>query len=140
MRPLVPVVLLVVAASCGQQARPAPPPAEKEITGIASFAGEWVADDEMSWSYALTIKPDGTLMGKTDRGKLPRCEREGTLSPGEGARNFKLAMTKNTCEQAIAHAGSAELEVASFTGDVLTVVVTADGGPPERRTYTRRPN
>lgn len=133
------LAIVVLAAGCGHKAKPAPALAEQEITGIASFAGEWVADDDMSWSYALSIKPDGTLLGKIDRGKLPRCEREGTLSPGAGARKFKLAMTKNTCEQAIAHAGTAELEVASFTGNALTVVVTTDG-TPERRTYTRRPN
>lgn len=133
------LVLAVLAAACGSKAKPAPPPAEVDVTGVASFAGEWVADDNMSWSYALTIRPDGTLMGKIDRGKLPRCEREGTLAPSGAARRFKLVMTKNTCEQAIAHAGTAELEVASFTGNALTVVVTTDG-VPERRTYTRRPN
>jgi hypothetical protein len=48
-------------------------------------------------------------------------------------------MTKNTCEQALAHAGTADFEVASYTGNALTVVVTVDGAP-EQRTYTRRPN
>lgn len=133
------VVLALLALGCGQKAQPTPPPAELQVTGIASFAGEWVADDEMSWSYALTIQPDGKLVGKVDRGKLPRCEREGTLTPGDSARTFKLAMTKNTCEQLIAHAGTAKLEVASFTGNAMTIVVTTDG-VPERRTYTRRPN
>jgi len=133
------LVVVLLVAGCGQRAKPQPPPAEKEITGVASFAGEWVADDEMSWSYRLTIKPDGTLLATIDRGKLPRCDREGTLAAGEAARKFKLAMRKNTCEQAIANAGMADFEVASFTGDVLTIVVTTNG-VPERRTYTRRPN
>lgn len=131
------MLLIVALAGCGQKAKPAPPPAELEVTGPASIAGDWVADDDMSWSYALSIKPDGTLVGSIDRGKLPRCDREGTLT-GTG-KQLQLAMTKNTCEQAIAHAGTGQLEVASFTGNALTVVVTIDG-KPERRTYTRRAN
>ncbi|HET9482513.1 MAG TPA: hypothetical protein VFO79_01030 [Xanthomonadales bacterium] len=132
------VVIGLLLLGCGQKARPAPAPAEQAVTGIASIAGEWVADDEMSWSYALAITADGTLTGKIDRGKLPRCERQGTLAYA-GGRKFKLAMTKNTCEQAIANAGAAEVEVASFTGNALTLVVTTDG-VAERRTYTRRPD
>ena len=131
------LLLFAALAACGQKAKPAPPPAELEVAGPASIAGEWVADDEMSWSYALSIKADGSLVGRIDRGKLPRCEREGTLS-GTG-KQLQLAMTKNTCEQAHAHAGAGQLEVASFTGGTLTVVVTVDG-KPERRTYTRRAN
>lgn len=130
------VVLAVVA--CGPKAKPTPPPAERTVTSVADIAGEWVADDEMS-SYALAIGADGTLVGRIDRGKLPRCDREGTLT-FERERHFKLAMSKNTCEQALAHAGEATLEVASFTGDVLTVVVTPAGSAVERRTYRRRPN
>ena len=132
------LVLSLVVAGCGPKQKPPAAPAEQPVTGVASIAGEWVADDEMSWSYALSIKPDGALVGRVDRGKLPRCDREGTLSPVEG-RKFKLVMTKNTCEQAIANAGTAELEVASYTGNALTVVVTTNG-QPERRTYARRPN
>lgn len=133
------LVLVVLATGCGSKPRPAPPPAERDVTGVESIAGEWVADDDMSWSYALAIQPDGTLVGKIDRGKLPRCDREGKLAPAGTPRRFTLAMTKNTCEQAITHAGTADFEVASFTGDALTVVVTVDG-VPERRTYRRRPN
>lgn len=132
-------LVLALALGCGQKAKPAPPPAEVPIAGIATFAGEWVADDDMSWSYRLTIRPDGALIAAIDRGKLPRCDREGTLAAGDGARKFKLAMTKNTCEQAIAHAGTADFEVASYTGNVLRVIVTVDG-TPEERTYTRKPN
>lgn len=134
------LVLVLLVVGCGPKPKPQAPPAEQPITGVASIAGEWVADDEMSWSYALTITPDGALVGKIDRGKLPRCDREGTLSPGDGARKFKLVMTKNTCEQAIANAGTADFEVASYTGNVLTVVVTPANGEAERRTYARRPN
>jgi hypothetical protein len=133
------VVLVVAIAACGPKAKPVPPPAERDVAGVADIAGEWVADDEMSWSYALSIEAGGKLVGRIDRGKLPRCDREGTLT-FETAHHFKLVMTKNTCEQALAHAGLAELEVASFTGDVLTVIVTPAGAPAERRTYRRRPN
>ena len=130
------LVLVVLAMACGQQARPRPAPAERDVAGVADIAGDWVADDEMSWSYALTIKPDGSLVGRIDRGKLPRCDRAGTLA-GAG-RKLTLAMTRNTCEQSIAHAGTADFEIASFTGDVLEVIVTIDGSA-ERRTYRRRP-
>ena len=130
------VACLVVG--CGQKAKPTPAPVEQPVTGIASIAGDWVADDDMAWSYALTIEPGGALYGKIDRGKLPRCERQGRLAPA-GERTFTLAMTKNTCEQAIANAGVAEVEVASYTGDSITLVVTIDG-VAERRTYTRRPD
>jgi hypothetical protein len=133
------VLAVVALVACGPKAKPAPPPAEREVASIADIAGEWVADDEMSWSYALSIDTGGKLVGRIDRGKLPRCDREGTLT-FERARHFKLAMSKNTCEQALAHAGLAELEVASFTGDVLTVIVTPAGAPAERRTYRRRPD
>ena len=135
MRPL---VLTCVLAACGAKAKPAPPPAEREIASVADIAGDWVADDEMSWSYALTIKPDGRLVGRIDRGKLPRCDRAGTLKL-EGGRKLTLAMTKNTCEQALANAGLAEVEIASFTGDELTIVITPAGAPAERRSYRRRP-
>ena len=131
-----PVALVLVA--CGSKAKPPPPPTERDVTDVASIAGEWVADDDMSWSYALTIKPDGVFAHKIDRGKLPRCEREGMLAAGDANRKFKLAMKKNSCEQAIPNAGVADVEVASYTGNVLTLVVTTDG-VPERRTYTRRP-
>lgn len=129
-------VVLVLLVACGQKAKPRPPPAELEVTGAASIAGEWVADDEMS-SYALSIQPDGTLVGRTDRGKLPACDRIGTLT-GDG-RELALAMTKNTCEQADPHPGNGSLEIASFTGNTLTLVFTIDGAA-ERRTYTRKPN
>jgi hypothetical protein len=129
----------LVTPACGPKPRPAPPPAELAVQGPADIAGDWVGDDEMAWSYALTIAPDGTLVGKVDRGKLPRCDREGRLTGG-AARRFKLAMTKNTCEQATLNAGAADVEVASFTGDALTLTLVVVGeGDAERRTYRRRP-
>ena len=124
---------------CGQKAQPKPKPTEQEVTGAASIAGEWVTDDEMSWNYSLSIKPDGALVGKIDRGKLPQCDREGKLAP-DGPRKFKLNMSKNTCDQSQMHPGMAELEVASFTGNALSIVVTPAGEEPEHRTYQRRPN
>ncbi|HLL23134.1 MAG TPA: hypothetical protein VK427_13430 [Kofleriaceae bacterium] len=132
------LVFVVMFAGCGSKPQPKPPPAEREVTGIGTISGEWVADDDMAWSYALTIRPDGAFTGRVDRGKLPPCERAVRLTP-KGARRFALAMTKNTCEPGVAHAGVADVEVASFTGDVLTIVVTAEGRP-EQRTYTRRPD
>jgi hypothetical protein len=129
-------LLLITLVACGAKAKPQPPPAELEVTGPASIAGDWVTDDDMS-SYALTIQPDGKLVGRIDRGKLPACDRVGVLT-GDG-RKLALAMTKNTCEQADPHPGNATFEVASFTGTALTIAVTIDGSL-ERRTYTRRPN
>lgn len=128
-------LILLALVACGSKPKPVPPPAEREVTSVADIAGDWVADDEMSFSYALAIQPDGTVVGHVDRGKLAACERAGKLSPPQG-KTFALATTKDTCAQP----GAGTLEVASFTGDVLTIVVTIPGAPPERRTYRRRPS
>lgn len=127
-----------VLLGCGAAPRPRPAAAELPVTRVADIAGDWVADDDMSWSYALTIRPDGGLAGRIDRGKLPRCDQEGTLTAGGAARRFTLAYRKNTCDAQHTGAGVAAVEVASFTGDALTLVVT-QGGTAERRTYQRRP-
>lgn len=132
------LVLGCLLAGCGPAPQPRPAPAELPVTRVADLAGDWVADDDMSWSYALTIRPDGALVGRVDRGKLPRCDQEGTLSAGGAARRFTLAFRKNTCDAQHTGAGVAAVEVASFTGDTLTLVVT-QAGTVERRTYQRRP-
>ena len=107
------------------------------VTGIASIAGDWVTDDDMGWNYSLVIDPTGAFLAKLERGKLPGCEQKGTLAAGAEAKRFALALTKNTCEAPFT---AANVEVASFTGGELTVVVTPPGGEPQPRTYQRRPS
>lgn len=128
---------IVFVAACAKPPPPKPPPAQLPITGVASIAGDWVTDDEMGWNYSLVIDGTGAFLAKLERGKLPGCEQKGTLSPGSAAKRFALALTKNTCESPFT---AAEVDVASFTGEHLTVVVTPPSGVSQQRTYHRRPS
>lgn len=135
MRRLIPPIL--AAAACGHPPPPKPPPAELPVTSIASVAGEWILDDDMGWYHVLAIDKDGKLVGTIDRGKLAKCETKGDIASGKEQRHFTLTYVKNTChpeDQSV----PLGFEVASFTGDALTLVITAQQGP-ERHTYTRKP-
>jgi hypothetical protein len=131
------ITLLTLAAACGHKPPPKPPPAELPVATIASVAGDWILDDDMGWYHVLSIDKNGKLVGTIDRGKLARCETKGDIASGKEQRHFTLTYAKNTChpeDQSVPLA----FEVASFTGDVLTLVVATKQGP-ERHTYTRKP-
>jgi hypothetical protein len=130
-------VAFAIVSACGSKPTPKPPPAELEITGPASFAGRWVADDDMDFGYSLEIGADGAFLLAIDRGKLGRCEQKGTLAAGTDARSYKIAFAKNTCDPEYA-GGTIDIAIASFTGSAL-VVVTTFAGSALRRTYGRDP-
>ncbi|MBX3156851.1 MAG: hypothetical protein KF773_12830 [Deltaproteobacteria bacterium] len=130
-------VLAALLAACGSKPAPKKPPAELAVDGPASIAGEWVVDDDMGWYHTLAIAADGAFTLSIDRGKLAPCQQAGRLSPGDKARAFSLALSKDTCHPDAASATVA-VEIGSFTGESLTLVVTGTGGA-ERRTYQRKP-
>ncbi len=108
-----------------------------EVTGPASVAGRWVADDDMDFGYTLTIGADGGYALVIDRGKLSRCETTGTLVAGADARHYTLPQAKHTCDGPTTMV-ALEVEIASFTGEQL--VVRETGGPtPRRWTFRRAP-
>ncbi|MFN0247195.1 MAG: hypothetical protein ACKV2T_09805 [Kofleriaceae bacterium] len=131
------VSLAVLASACGSKPTPKSPPAELEIAGPASFAGAWVADDDMDFGYVLEVGVGGAFRIAMDRGKLGRCEQKGTLVSGDDPRSYKIAYEKNTCDPDYA-GGTIDIAIASFTRDAL-VVVTTFAGTSLRRTYTRLP-
>jgi hypothetical protein len=128
--------LAALLVGCGGKPAPKKAAPELPVDGPASIAGEWVVDDDMGFFYTLTIGADGALGRKIDRGKMAPCEEGGKLAAGDKPKAFTLAKSKDTCHPDAANASIA-VEVASFTGDVLTLVVTTSMGP-ERRTYRRR--
>jgi hypothetical protein len=128
--------LVALLLGCGGKPPPKKPPAELAVDNPASIAGEWVVDDDMGFFYKLSIAADGAVTRRIDRGKLAPCEETGKLAAGDKPKSFTLAMSKDTCHPDAANATVA-VEVASFTGDALTLVVTTSTGP-ERRTYRRR--
>jgi hypothetical protein len=135
MRRLIPVIVIV--AGCSKPPPPKPPPAELAVTGPASIAGDWILDDDMGWYHKLSVDKDGVVVGTIDRGKLAPCETKGSLATGKEERHFMVTYSKNTChpeDQSVPLA----FEVASFTGEVLTLVVTGKAGN-ERHTYHRKP-
>lgn len=127
----------LVLCACGSKPTPKPPPAELEITGPASFAGVWVADDDMSFGYRLEIGADGAYRQVTDRGKLSKCEMKGTLVAGVDARHYTIPAAQVTCDGPAASA-AIEIAITSFTSEHL-VVQTSTGGDAQARTYTRAP-
>lgn len=136
-RVAIPMMALAVACGCGSKPTPKPPPAELEIAGPASFAGRWVANDDLDFGYQLTITADGAYTLTVDRGKLSRCETAGTLLAGSDARHYSMPQARVTCD---GPPGSAAIDVAiaSFTGDRL-VVETSSEGTAQRRTFARAP-
>lgn len=134
MRWLACVVFMV---ACGGKPPPPPKAAELEVTGPASFAGSWVTADDLDWGYTLQVEPDGKLLLTIDRGKMGRCEQKGTLQPGANPRTYQIVYAKDTCNPD--YGGTPlTLEIASFTGTVLTVAVTG-AGKHTTRTYQRDP-
>jgi len=131
------LALVLSLCACGSKPTPKPPPAQLEITGPASFAGRWVADDDMDFGYSLEVGADGAFVLVMDRGKLGRCEQKGTLAVGSDPRSYKIAYAKDTCDREYG-GGTIDIAIASFTGGEL-VVVTTFAGTAQRRTYARAP-
>jgi hypothetical protein len=132
MRPL--VVVLVVA--CGH-APPAKSPTEQPVATMADIAGKWVTSDDMDWSYALTIDGNGGFDLVVDRVKMGKCEQKCTVAPGAAPKKFQITYVKNECNRDLGGA-VLQLEVTSFTGDALTLVITGFGSQ-EQHTFTRAP-
>lgn len=130
--------LALTSVGCGSKPTPKPPPAEMTIEGPASFAGRWVADDDLDFGYSLTVGADGAFVLSIDRGKLGRCEQKGTLAAGSDPRSYKIAFVKDTCDPEYS-GGTIDIAIASFTGSAL-VVVTTFAGTAQRRTYARAPD
>lgn len=127
---------VIASCGCGSKPTPKPPPAELEITSPASFAGRWVADDDMAFGYALEIGADGAFLLTMDRGKLGKCEQKGTLAAGADTHHYKIAFEKNTCDRDYA-GGTVDIVIESFTRGSL-VVATTFAGTTTRRTYAQR--
>src|SRR5688572_27880023 len=89
--------LASVLPACGKPPPPRPPPAELEITGPASFAGSWVADDDLSWGYTLAVAPDSKIYLVIILGQVGRCDQKGVLQPGPDPRTYQVVYEKNTC-------------------------------------------
>lgn len=131
MRLARPVVLAVVIA-CSKPPPAAPKKQELPAENVADIAGRWAANDDLDWGYTMTIEAGGVIDVWIDRGKMGRCEQKGTISPA-GSRVFRVTYTRGECNpQAVGI--PLDMTVASFTGDVLTVVVGE-----QQRTYSRTP-
>lgn len=125
-------VLLAAVVACSKPPPAAPRPQERSAETVADIAGRWAANDELDWGYIMTIEAGGVIDVWIDRGKMGRCEQKGTISPA-GSRVFRVTYTRGECNpQAVGV--PLEMNVASFTGDALTIVVG-----DQRRTYTRAP-
>jgi hypothetical protein len=124
-------------AACGHAPPPKPVPAEQPVHGIADVAGNWVASDDMDWSYALALDPSGTLDLVIDRNKMGKCEEKGKLVPGSEPQKFQITYERNECNRDY-NGAALQLDVASFTGDSLTIVISGYGSQ-EKHVFTRRP-
>jgi hypothetical protein len=134
MRRLAPWVLVV---ACGHTPPPKPPPAEIVVNGAADVKGKWVSDDDMDFGYVMTIDGAGAIDVVTDRNKLGRCEQKGALI-AVAANKLRATYDHDECHrELVGH--PIEISVSSFTGDLLTITLTAPG-IEERHTYRRAPS
>lgn len=125
--------------ACGHPPPKAPPPAEKTITGVGDLAGSWVTDDERGWFYRMQIDAKGAMTQRIERDKLAACEQKGALAIADSPKALSLTYAKNTCSQEFSEGTQVQVEVSSFTGQSLTLVITGYGGT-ERRDYHRDPS
>jgi hypothetical protein len=129
----------LLSAACGHAPPPAPKATEQAVSSIGDIAGEWVADDAMDWGYKLTIEPSGAIDAWMDRGKIGRCKQKGQ-AVAAGPKAFAVTYSLEECHRDAHRSPDApirsKLEVTSFTGKDLSVVVTFENAV-ERRTYHR---
>jgi hypothetical protein len=117
--------------ACSKPPPPKPPPAERAAKDVADIAGRWVTSDDMDWSYSMKIGADGIIDVWIDRGKTGRCQQRGTIEPGSASGLFRVIYTRGECNPQAVNV-PLELEIRSFTGESLTVVVAN-----QPRTYQR---
>jgi hypothetical protein len=129
---------LVVLAACSHGPAKKPPPEEIPIEGPQTFAGTWLTNDELDWFYRLIVMPDGRFGLVIERGKMGKCEQQGTLVAGKGPSTFILTLTKDSCSKTGPTGGALTLSVASYTGQALTLAYLV-GDDMVRRSYTRDP-
>jgi hypothetical protein len=128
---------IVLVVACGHAPPPKPAAAEQPVATIADIAGEWVSSDDMDWSYALALEPGGAIDLRVDRNKMGRCEQKGKVAATDAPKTFLVTYEKNECNRDYAGA-SLRMNVASFTGDSLTIVFGGYGSE-ERHVFTRAP-
>lgn len=129
---------VALACACSHPPPAAPKPAEKPVGSAADIAGTWRASDDMDYAYAMTIDADGAIDIAIDRNKLGKCESHGKLEPA-GPHAFAVTFAHDNCHRTLgADVVTAKLEIASFTGDAITVELTA-ADLSEHRTYQRAP-
>jgi hypothetical protein len=125
----------LVLAACGQPPPPKPVVVEKPVQELAEIAGQWVASDDLDWSYKLSVGSDGAVLLAVDRNKMGRCELHAHLVRGSRAPSFELEVSLDECHRDRAP-GPIELRVPSFDGTRL-VVELVDAGQTDRHTFTR---
>lgn len=131
------VGVLVLVTACGHPPAAKPVTAEHPVTSVADIAGRWVTSDDMDWSYALELGADGKFHLAIDRNKLGACRENGKVAAGPAPQKFQITYETNDCNRDYAGA-QMQLEVASFTGDSLTLVISGNGSQ-EKHVFTRAP-
>lgn len=122
---------LVLVVACSKPPPPKAPVTEQAADKVADIAGRWAANDDLDWGYTMTIEASGAIDVWIDRAKLGRCEQKGTIAAGTASRVFRVIYTRGECNpEAVGH--PIDMQIASFTGGNLTVVVG-----DQRRTYAR---
>lgn len=133
MRWLLP--LLIIIPACGH-APPPPPKVQVAVGGLSDLSGSYTGGNEIDWGYFLTIGDKGQFNLVVDRGKMGRCEQNGTLAAGADKQTYTMTFVKNECDRA--HQGQPlTLHVESFTTDEL-VLKTSGDGVADLRHYMRK--